>query len=171
MYKQLCSIGNLYLGEKATFLERSCHRVTFSLVSGEGVSIPWKHRENECLQECRRARVRIHTMHSSLVFLYFSTGALFSFSLLRLITYLEVSPHFGATVKMVPYISQYSHRQTHNFHQAWFLCLKPQENSPSWYKGLCDACILHRAVKWARFSFPALHLHKNHWKPLQDLTC
>lgn len=52
---------------------------------------------------------------------------------------------------MAPYISQYSHRQTHNLHQAWFLCLKPQENSPSQYKGLCDPCLFTEPWKQQDF--------------------
>lgn len=145
--------------------KRPWHRMTFSFVSlGKECQSSDNIMKMSACKNTEEPRVQIHTMHSSLVFLYFSSVALFSFSLFQLITYLEVFPDFGATVKMAPYITQYYHRETHNLHQAWFLCLKPQENSPSQYKGLCDACLLHRAVKRGRFSFPALYLHKNHWK-------
>lgn len=103
----------------------------FICLSMGEVSITWRHRENECLQECRRARVQVHPTHFSLLFLSFSSAALSSFWLFQLITCLEVSPAFGVTVKMAPCISQYSHRESHHLHQAMFLCLKPQENSPS----------------------------------------
>lgn len=96
-----------------------------------GVSITWKHHENKGLQERRRARVQVHPMRFSLLFLSLSSMVVFSFWPFQLITCLEASPKFGVTVKMSPCISQYSHRESHNLHQARFLCLKPQVTSPS----------------------------------------
>lgn len=97
----------------------------------EGSQPPEKNDENEGLQECRRARVQVHPTLFSLRFLSLSSVALFSFWLFRLITYLEVSPAFGVTVKTAPCLSRYSHRESHHVHRARCLCLKPQENSHS----------------------------------------
>lgn len=152
MYKQPHSTGNLYLGEKATFLEKD-HATGWHFqlpLWGRGVSLlktSWKWM----LARMQKSQGMdpYHAFLTSFAIL-FLCGSILTCTLSDYLS--------GSAPLILEHLWGWLHtsvnipRQTHHLHQAWFLCLKPQESSPSWYKGLCDAYLL----LWNGQDFPFL---------------
>lgn len=167
MSKQFCSmpLGTLYLERKTIFVQkRLCHRVTFPFA---GLWEECQSCENFMKMSAYRSaeepgcRSILHISHYSV--------ALFSF--------LTLSAHYLS--RSVPWIWRNCEdgsvpQSIFPWRISWFtpnqlsLSGDPKEQSLCFSQctGLCDACPLPTAVKWAGFSLHPLCLHTNQWEPL-----